>query len=61
MQSQFITPAADDLRFASAEVMRITLGQLRTWQVEAARQVILPQPEEDAWEGTELDARRTVL
>lgn len=61
MQSQSLTPVADDVRFASAEVMRITLGQLRAWQMDAARHIAMPKPDEDAWEGTEIDVCRTVL
>lgn len=62
MQSQSHTPTSDDLRWASAATLRITISQLREWEAQAARHcVILPKADEEAWEGTEIDVRRTVL
>ena len=62
MQVQSSKPAADDAGWASAEILRITVGQLRAWEVETARhRVLQPPPDDQAWEGTELDVRRTVL
>ncbi len=62
MQVQSLKPAADDAGWASAEILRITMGQLRAWEAEAARHRMLQLPPDDhAWEGTELDVRRTVL
>lgn len=57
-----VTPAAaDDLRWASAEILSLTVRQLRTWEAEAARYCVIVPADEQAWEGTELDVRRTVL
>jgi hypothetical protein len=62
MQSQSSTATPDDIRWASADILRITIGQLRSWQEETTRHcVIEPKADEDAWEGTEIDVRRTVL
>ncbi|MGQ3051483.1 MAG: hypothetical protein ACT6S0_06835 [Roseateles sp.] len=62
MQSQSDTPSADDARWASAAALRFTIRQLREWELEVARNgVTLPEADEQAWEGTELDFRRTVL
>ncbi|KQW50736.1 MULTISPECIES: hypothetical protein [unclassified Roseateles] len=62
MQSQSDTPTTDDARWASAAVLRITISQLREWEIDVARHgVTLPKADEEAWEGTELDFRRTVL
>jgi hypothetical protein len=62
MQSHAHTPAPDDLRWASAAMLRITIGELREWEAVAARQrAALPIADEQAWEGTEIDVRRTVL
>lgn len=58
------TPHPPDaaLRWTTDELLRITLLQLRSWEAEAARhRVALPLPDELAWEGTEIDVRRTVL
>ena len=54
-------PAPDDFRWASAEVLRITVSQLRAWETEAARHCITLPADEEAWEGTELDVLRKVL
>jgi hypothetical protein len=62
MQSPTDTPTLDDIRWTSAQVLRITLSQLRAWDAEDAHhRVCLPKADEDAWEGTEIDVRRTVL
>lgn len=51
-----------DTQRAGADILHITLRQLRAWDEEAARQrVVQPKADEDAWEGTEIDVRRTVL
>jgi hypothetical protein len=61
MHSLSNAPTADD-RWASAALLSITLGQLREWQTEAARHVVIvPKADEETWEGTEIDSRRTVL
>jgi hypothetical protein len=54
-------PAPDDRRWASAEILGLTVHQLRAWEAEAARHCIAVPADEVAWEGTELDVRRTVL
>lgn len=59
IQSNPCTP--DDARWASAEILRITIGQLRAWELEAGRHCVTPPADEEAWEGTEIDVRRTVL
>jgi len=59
---QAAPPSPDDLRWASADVLRITVSQMRAWEAEAARHcVVPPRSDEEAWEGTEIDVRRTVL
>ena len=55
------TPTRDDVRWASAEVLRITVSQLRAWETEATRHCIALPGDEEAWEGTELDVLRKVL
>lgn len=62
MQSQSSIHPPDALRWTTDELLRITLQQLRTWEVEAARhRIASPVSDEQAWEGTEIDVRRTVL
>lgn len=62
MNTQSIAPASDELAWAETDLMHVTLGQLRAWSVEAVgHRVILPKTEEQDWEGTEIDVRRTVL
>jgi len=59
---QAAQPSSDDLRWASADILRITVSQMRAWEAEAARHgVVQPCSDEEAWEGTEIDIRRTVL
>jgi hypothetical protein len=58
--SDTATPA--DTSWAAADILSITLRQLRAWDEEAARhRVTQPRADEDAWEGTEIDVRRNVL
>jgi len=59
--SQSAQPSADDLHWASADMLRITVAQMRAWEADAARHCIAPPTDEEAWEGTEIDVRRTVL
>ena len=40
---------------------RLTVRQLREWEARAARCVICPKPDEESWEDTEIDVRRSVL
>lgn len=55
-------PSPDDLCWASADMLRITVSQMRAWEAEAARHCLVPpKSEEETWEGTEIDVRRTVL
>jgi hypothetical protein len=62
MQIQPIHPPPDDVRWASADMLRITVAQMRLWEAEAARRCVAPpKTDEEAWEGTEIDVRRTVL
>jgi hypothetical protein len=62
MQSQTTPLAPDDARWASASLLRITISQLRAWEAEyAPHSAAQPATDEEAWEGTELDPRRTVL
>ena len=56
------TAAPTDTGWAAADLLSITLRQLRVWDEEAARhRVTQPRADEDAWEGTEIDVRRKVL
>ena len=62
MQVQSSNPAVDDSGWASAEILRITVSELRAWEAEAYRRGATHLPfDDEAWEGTELDVRRTVL
>ena len=62
MQSQSTALAPDDAQWASATMLRITISQLREWEAEdTSRAATQPTVGEQAWEGTELDPRRTVL
>lgn len=61
MQTQSNTPADDTLRQARANILRITSRQLSAWVVESRLGVVEPKPDEETWEGTEIDVRRTVL
>lgn len=59
---QSTLPVRDDARWASVDILRITIGQLRAWEAEARRYRVVTLPDdEQAWEGTEIDVRRTVL
>lgn len=52
----------DDTDWAAADVLRITLRQLRAWDEQAARQhATPPKADEEAWQDTEIDVRRRVL
>ena len=62
MQRSSINADPVDAGWGGVTLLRITLGQLRVWDEEAARNgVIQPKDDEEAWEGTEIDVRRTVL
>lgn len=61
MQTHLTPPAPDELHWASEDILRITFSQLRAWEAQAARHCIAVPADEEAWEGTELDVRRTVL
>lgn len=62
MQFPSTPPDRVDAGWAGTAILRITLGQLRAWDEEAARRdVVQPKADEEAWEGTEIDVRRTVL
>ena len=51
-----------DVSQIGADILRVTLRQLRAWDEAAARdRVVQPKADEEAWEGTEIDVRRTVL
>lgn len=63
MTSTSDTTAPTDPSWSAADILSITLRQLRAWDEEAARHRVVTQPraDEDAWEGTEIDVRRKVL
>ncbi|KQY81832.1 MULTISPECIES: hypothetical protein [Roseateles] len=62
MQTQTNPPTPDTVRQQGANVLRVTLRQLSAWASDDAQhRVILPVADEEAWEGTEIDVRRTVL
>ncbi len=42
-------------------VLRVTSRQLSALASRWSRMVIVPKADEEAWEGTEIDVRRTVL
>lgn len=47
--------------YASPAVLGLTVRQLREWEARAARCVVCPKPDEESWEDTEIDVRRSVL
>lgn len=62
MQTSTNHPNEDAMRQARANVLRVTVGQLGAWAADDTQQrVVLPMADDDAWEGTEIDVRRTVL
>lgn len=62
MRVQATPPPPDDARWASAEMLGLTFAQVRAWQAEALRYCLAPsRTEEQAWEDTEIDVRRTTL
>ncbi|MFT7772804.1 hypothetical protein [Roseateles sp.] len=61
MSSQAAPPTPKPLRIADSDLMRVTLAQLRAWEAEAAQGVVVPKADEEAWEDTEIDMRRTAL
>lgn len=62
MQTQTNHPTDDATRQIRANVLRVTGGQLGAWAADDMQhRVILPMADEEAWEGTEIDVRRTVL
>ena len=61
MQSQSTALAPDDAQWASATMLRITISQLREWEAEDTPHTAARPTADEAWEGTELDPRRTVL
>lgn len=58
---QPIPSVAEDYRWWSAEILGLTIHLLRAWEAEVARHCTAVSGDEVAWEGTELDVRRTVL
>jgi len=46
---------------AGPDLMRGTLAELCAWEIQAARQIIVRNADDEAWKGTEIDTRRTVL
>ena len=61
MQTPSTPTVPDELHWTSDDILRITFTQLRAWEAQAARHCIAVPADEEAWEGTELDVRRTVL
>jgi hypothetical protein len=61
MQTPTNHPNEDAMRQARANVLRVTVGQLDAWAADDTQRVVLPMADEEAWEGTEIDVRRTVL
>lgn len=62
MQSHCAAPTPEVSPWASTTMLEITLSQLREWETQAARHlIIVPKADEQAWEDTEIDVRRTAL
>ncbi|MBI3350315.1 MAG: hypothetical protein HY020_24270 [Burkholderiales bacterium] len=61
MQTQPRSQTQDTLRQGRANVLRITSRQLSAWVIASRLGVVEPKSDEEAWEGTEIDVRRTVL
>lgn len=61
MSSPTASSATNPFRLTEAELKRVTLAQLRAWEVEATQGVVVPKADEEAWEDTEIDVRRTAL
>lgn len=45
----------------AVDLMQVLTAQLRSCEAEAMKRVVTPRPEEESWDGTEWDVRRTVL
>lgn len=62
MQPQTTAVPADRLPPApQPNVLRVTSRQLNALTRAWERVVVVPKADEEAWEGTEIDVRRTVL
>ncbi|MCF8205551.1 MAG: hypothetical protein K9J82_10760 [Methylotenera sp.] len=62
MDQPTFPPPAEGAPYASAAVLGLSLRQLREWEAQPTRQlVVCPKPEAESWEDTEIDIRRTVL
>jgi hypothetical protein len=62
MQPHTITTPAHQLPAQPlSNVLRVTSRQLTAIAPALVRAVIVPKADEEAWEGTEIDVRRTVL
>jgi hypothetical protein len=62
MQPPTHHPTDDAMRQARANVLRVSVSQLGAWAADdMPHRVIVPMADEEAWEGTEIDVRRTVL
>jgi hypothetical protein len=62
MQTPTHHPTDDAMRQVRANVLRVSVSQLGAWAADdMPHRVIVPMADEEAWEGTEIDVRRTVL
>lgn len=53
---------SDGAAFTNPAALALSVRELRAWEAQAARQVInCPRPDDECWEDTEIDVRRTVL
>lgn len=51
----------EGMPYANPAVLGLTVRQLRDWEARAARRVVCPKSDEEAWADTEIDIRRSVL
>lgn len=62
MTAHHDTTTTDPFSLQGADFMRVALGELYAWEAKVTgRRLIVPKPDEEVWEGTEIDPRRTVL
>lgn len=62
MKTESFPPPPEGGAYTSPAVLGLSIRQLRDWEASAAKLlVVCPKSDDETWDDTELDCRRTVL